>query len=110
MARFTFPTWLGVWRFALQQHLKALTSRTALSAVCVTDRQYRPPPFELLPDTDKTQQKSRISVLQLAHGSTGRLLAVTVREEIPAEVGVVCKPRGVLCCLTVCASNSQTTD
>lgn len=87
---------------ALQQHLKALASRTAHYAVCATSPGE---PSGLLPVTDKTWEKSSISsVLQLAHGSTERLLAVKVREVTLAELELS-KPRGVLCCLTICASH-----
>lgn len=83
---------------ALQQHLKALASRTAHYAVCATSPRE---PSGLLPVTDKTQEKSSISsVLQLAHGSTERFLAVKVREATLAELEIISKPRGVPCCLT----------
>lgn len=73
MAQFAFFPHLFLMA-ALQQHLKAPASRTARYAVCATSPGE---PSGLLPVTDKTGERSSISsVLQQAHGSTERLLAV----------------------------------
>lgn len=74
---------------ALQQHLKALASRTAHYAVCATGPGE---PSGLLPVTDKTQKNSISSVLQLAHGSTERLLDGKVREATLAELELYPSP------------------
>lgn len=90
---------------ALQQHLKAPASRVAHYAVCAISPGE---PSGLLPVADKTGEKSSISsVLQPTHGSTGRLLAVKIREAALAELEMISKPRGALCCLT---SHSHTAD
>lgn len=111
MARSAFLAQFGILMIALQQHLKALTSRTALHAVCVT-RNREPFPSELLPERQAKHGRKAVflSVLQPAHGSTERLLGVKGREETLAELGIISKPGEVLCCLTICAFNSQATD
>lgn len=89
MARFTFLAPFGILMIALQQHLKALTSKTTLYAVCVMcNRECHP--SELLPERQtKHERKAAFSsILQLAHGSTEKLLGVKVREETLAELGI----------------------